>query len=69
MTTDPDDCIIRLKAVLKSTGLTRSTMYRKIDQGSFPKQVKLSERCVGWRQSAVEAWKRNPMFYSAEDGQ
>jgi len=68
MTTEPQDCIIRLKAVLKRTGLSRSTMYRKVDQGTFPRQVRISERCVGWRESAVEAWLRNPMFYSVEDG-
>jgi prophage regulatory protein len=33
----------------------------------FPKQIKLSERCAGWRQSAVNAWMRNPMFYSIGD--
>ena len=68
MTTEHQDCIIRLKAVLKRTGLSRSTMYRKVEQGTFPKQVRISERCVGWRESAVEAWLRNPMFYSAEVG-
>ena len=68
MTSEPQDCIIRLKAVLKRTGLSRSTMYRKVEQGTFPKQVRISERCVGWRESAVEAWLRNPMFYSVEDG-
>jgi prophage regulatory protein len=43
-------------------------MYRKIDQGTFPKQVKISDRCAGWYESQVEAWLRNPMFYSAEEG-
>ncbi|CAN5362414.1 hypothetical protein BH10PSE14_BH10PSE14_29190 [soil metagenome] len=68
MTTEPQDCIIRLRAVLKRTGLSRSTMYRKVDQGTFPRQVRISQRCVGWRESAVEAWLRNPMFYSAKEG-
>ncbi|MDB5575149.1 MAG: AlpA family transcriptional regulator [Bradyrhizobium sp.] len=68
MTSEPQDCIIRLKAVLKRTGLSRSTMYRKVEQGTFPKQIRISERCVGWRESAIEAWLRNPMFYSAAEG-
>ena len=68
MTTETQDCIIRLRAVLKRTGLSRSTMYRKVDEGTFPKQVRISQRCVGWRESAVEDWLRNPMFYSVEDG-
>jgi prophage regulatory protein len=34
-----------------------------MDAGTFPKNVQISARCVGWRESAVEAWLRNPMFY------
>jgi len=30
------DKIIRLKTVLARTGLSRSTMYRKIAEGTFP---------------------------------
>ena len=59
--------IIRLKTVLDRTGLSRSTLYRKMGQGTFPKQVRISVRCAGWRESAVDAWLNNPMFYSVED--
>ena len=61
------DRIIRINTVLERTGLSRSTLYRKVQNGSFPKQIKLSERCAGWRESAVNAWMKNPMFYSIED--
>lgn len=64
MTPDLDDRILRIGTVLQLTGLSRSTLYRKVQQGTFPKQIKLSKRCAGWRQSAVNAWMRNPMFYS-----
>jgi prophage regulatory protein len=67
MTSDGNDRILRLKAVLDRTGLSRSTLYRKIQNGSFPKQVQISIRCAGWRESAVNAWMRNPMFFSADD--
>ncbi|MBO9712451.1 AlpA family phage regulatory protein [Sphingomonas sp.] len=60
------DRILRLKAVLERTGLTRSTMYRKMQNGSFPKNIQISDRCIGWRQSAVDAWMRSPMRYSAD---
>ena len=63
----PDtDRILRLKAVLDRTGLCRSTLYRKMEDGSFPHNVQISTRGVGWRESAVEDWLRNPMFYRAE---
>ncbi|WP_034159982.1 helix-turn-helix transcriptional regulator [Sphingomonas sp. ERG5] len=65
--TDTPDRILRLKTVLALTGLSRSTLYRKIQVGTFPKQLKLSERYAGWRESAVNAWLRNPMFYSVDD--
>jgi len=53
--------ILRLKAVLERTGLSRSTMYRKIKQGTFPAQVRISERCIGWRESDLDQWLRNPI--------
>lgn len=65
---DRSDRILRLPTVLERTGLTRSTLYRKIQAGTFPRQVAISTRCAGWRESAVEQWLRNPMFYSAADG-
>jgi prophage regulatory protein len=56
--------ILRLKTVLDRTGVSRSTLYRKIELGTFPKQVRISERCIGWREDDVERWLRNPMYYS-----
>ena len=67
MQSDTADRILRLKAVLQRTGLCRSTLYRKMENGSFPQNVQISTRCVGWRESAINAWMRNPMFYSAND--
>jgi prophage regulatory protein len=67
MTLDTVDRILRIGTVLKLTGLSRSTLYRKVQRGTFPKQIKLSMRCAGWRQSSVSAWMRNPMFYSVDD--
>ena len=67
MTKQTPDRILRLKPVLARTGLTRSTLYRKMKQGKFPSNIKLSERCTGWRESAVTDWMRNPIFYSVED--
>ncbi|SFJ91479.1 transcriptional regulator, AlpA family [Sphingomonas sp. NFR04] len=50
------DRILRIKAVMALTGLTRSTLYRKMDAGTFPKNTRISARCVGWRESAVSEW-------------
>lgn len=65
---DQPDRILRINAVLDMTGLSRSTMYRKIAGGRFPKPIKIAERCAGWRQSAVTEWLHNPIYYEVEGG-
>lgn len=60
--TNPPDRILRLKAVLDRTGLSRSTMYRKMQDGTFPQSLQISARCKGWRESAITAWLRDPTF-------
>jgi prophage regulatory protein len=62
MVGDSGDRILRLRAVLERTGLSRSTLYRKIQEGTFPPQVRIAARCVGWRESAVAEWLREPLF-------
>ncbi|NWB64203.1 AlpA family transcriptional regulator, partial [Pseudomonas sp. F1002] len=48
--------IIRLKQVCEVTGLARSTVYKFIGEGIFPKPVPLGDRCVGWLESEVYDW-------------
>jgi prophage regulatory protein len=64
---DGNDRILRIKAVLARTGLSRSTLYRKIQNGTFPRQIHIGIRCAGWRESEVGAWMRNPMFFDVDD--
>jgi prophage regulatory protein len=47
--------ILRLPTVLAETGYSRSTLYLRISQGLWPKQVSLGARAVGWPASEVEA--------------
>lgn len=48
--------IIRLKDVIDSTGLGRSTVYKYISEGTFPRPVSLGDRCVGWVEGEVRDW-------------
>ncbi len=48
--------IIRLSEVLANTGLARSSVYRYVAEGSFPKPVSLGDRAVGWVESEVQEW-------------
>lgn len=50
--------IYRLPAVLAKTGLSRSTIYLRISQGLWTKQVGLGSRAVGWPADEVAAINR-----------
>ncbi len=50
--------ILRLPEVQRRTGLSRSTIYVRLDQGRFPKPVSLGARAVGWIESEVDEWIR-----------
>jgi len=62
------DRIIRLKTVLARTGLSRTTLYRKMGEGTFPRQVKISVHRAGWRESAINRWIADPVSYREELG-
>jgi prophage regulatory protein len=53
--------IIRLKTVLWWTGLSRSTIYRKITEGTFPAQLKISANGTGWHESDIDRWIADPV--------
>lgn len=52
----PNIKLIRLKDVIDTTGLARSTIYKYVDKGIFPKAVKLGSRSVAWVESEVQEW-------------
>ncbi|RUX19046.1 AlpA family phage regulatory protein [Mesorhizobium sp. M2A.F.Ca.ET.042.01.1.1] len=60
--------IIRLRTVLDRTGLSRSTLYRKIAEGTFPAQIKISINGAGWRESDVNRWIADPVSWRARAG-
>ncbi|AXR28482.1 TPA: AlpA family transcriptional regulator [Pseudomonas aeruginosa] len=48
--------VLRLDAVVQTTGLARSTIYKLIGSGDFPRPVPLTGRSVGWIESEVHEW-------------
>src|SRR3546814_18999269 len=58
-----DEKIIRLRTVLARTGLSRSTLYRMIASGTFPRQQRIGIQATGWYQSEVEQWIADPLGY------
>lgn len=53
---EPLQPLLRLPAVLRLTGLGRSTVYRMVADETFPAPVKLAKRAVAWRHGDVRRW-------------
>jgi prophage regulatory protein len=54
--TSMSQAIYRLPAVKARTGLSRSTIYLRMADGTFPKQISIGERAVGWLDSEIAEW-------------
>ena len=48
--------ILRLPTVKAITGLSRSTIYLRMSEGSFPEKISLGSRAVGWLETEVQDW-------------
>ncbi|MGI2091645.1 AlpA family transcriptional regulator [Shewanella oncorhynchi] len=48
--------LIRLTKVMDYTGLARSTIYKFIAEGTFPRPVSLGSRAAAWVESEVQEW-------------
>jgi prophage regulatory protein len=62
------DRFLRMRSVLERVGFSRSTLYRKMQEGTFPRQVQISDYCRGWRESAINRWMSDPAAYREPDG-
>jgi prophage regulatory protein len=56
MTDRSKDRLIRIAEVRHRTGLSTATIYRKMEDGSFPQRRKLSVHVVAWYEGDVDAW-------------
>lgn len=54
--TSQAQALLRLPDVVALTGVPKSTLYRMVSTGAFPKMVKLSARSVAWRMVDVAGW-------------
>ncbi len=48
--------ILRFEEVSAITRKKRTAIYAEIKAGTFPKQISLGFRSVGWLESEIEAW-------------
>lgn len=56
MTGGNEKRFIRIKEVINLTGVPRSTIYLKMKQGEFPKNIKLGQRSTAWMKSEIDEW-------------
>ena len=47
---------LRLPEVLNLVGVTRSTLYRWMEAGAFPRQISVGGNTVVWVESDVTKW-------------
>ena len=66
--TNPPTRFLRLPEVQARTGLSRSTIYVRLDQGRFPRPVSLGSRAVGWIESELDEWIRERIAASRGEG-
>jgi prophage regulatory protein len=50
------DRFVRIREAIQITGLKRSTIFKLIRNGDFPKQRQLTDRATGWLLSEIMAW-------------
>jgi prophage regulatory protein len=50
------DFALRTKQVAQALGVGRSTLYKMVAEGSFPKPQKIGPRISFWRTSVVNDW-------------
>ena len=48
--------LLRLPQVKETTGLSKSSIYSRIAEGTFPKQIPLGPRLVVWVESDIQNW-------------
>ena len=53
---NPPLTFLRLRQVKERLGLSKSAIYVRIAEGTFPKPISLGGRSVAWVEAEVTAW-------------
>jgi prophage regulatory protein len=65
MTDRSRDNLLRLADVKARTKISRTTIYRRIEAGSFPRPIQLSAGLVAWYETDINAWVADPMGWQS----
>lgn len=55
----PPERLLRLQDVIERTSLGKTTIYKRIGEGAFPRPVSLGGQCVRWREVEIDDWIRS----------
>ena len=50
------DRLLRRREVERITGMSRSSIYRLMQSGGFPRPVRVGPSAVRWKESDITAW-------------
>jgi prophage regulatory protein len=64
--TDNLDRMLKLRDVRAITGLASSTVYDGMAAGWFPRNVRLSPKRVGWRESEIRQYLADRPTYGSK---
>lgn len=56
--------MLRIRDVCQRTALSKSQLYRLVDELSFPAPVRLGRRACAWVEAEVEQWLRERIAHS-----
>ncbi len=59
--------ILRLPTVKAITGLSRSTIYLRMSEGSFPEKISLGSRAGGWLETEAQDWSDERISVSRKE--
>jgi prophage regulatory protein len=62
------DAILRLPDVRRRVGLSRSSIYLQVAEGTFPRPISLGPRAVGWLASEIQSWLQMRVEISRKRG-
>ncbi|HSI00066.1 MAG TPA: AlpA family phage regulatory protein [Reyranella sp.] len=57
MSATPNSGFLRIRDLVKRVPVSKSTVWLWVQEGKFPKPVKLSERVTAWPVAAIDQWE------------
>jgi prophage regulatory protein len=50
------DRLLTMRELTRATSLSRTTVYRMVDEGTLPPPLKIGKSRIAWRASSIARW-------------